>query len=127
MSWSVGTEFEILVDKSIVIGLDDDNEGVNLPSRVESDPLRNGLKRGDVGYDGYVPHLLEGVFFGDEDKFAGSTKTQHFPNEYTLHDAEDGKDRNDSFEVTYGISYGGNKTNSSPENIVDMVNNPMQR
>ena len=60
-------EFQRLVDNNITIG---EPKVINYP--LEEDlflnhgGVRNGLKPGDVGYDGYDLHLFDGVFDDQE-------------------------------------------------------------
>lgn len=85
VAWSVGNDFQTLIKSHEVIGEErsffyGDANSFNLP-------IRNGLKPGDVGYDGYDLHLFDGVF--DELPIAPtpavspmhspiSTKTKHY-------------------------------------------------
>jgi ATP:ADP antiporter, AAA family len=61
IAWSAGEEFQELVSSGKVIG----KKGVQ-PMSAEDPykhlPVRNGLKPGDVGYDGYDLQLFDGVF-----------------------------------------------------------------
>eukprot|EP01035_Chromulina_nebulosa_P017245 gene17245-22773_t len=58
ISWSAGSDFQHYIENHIVIG---ENTGLTI-YEVESLnlPVRNGLKPGDVGYDGYDLHLFDG-------------------------------------------------------------------
>ena len=68
LSWVIGTEFQRLVDNNITIG---EPKVINYP--LEEDlflnhgGIRQGLKPGDVGYDGYDLHLFDGVFDDEEE------------------------------------------------------------
>eukprot|EP00597_Dinobryon_sp_UTEXLB2267_P000499 CAMPEP_0170059058 /NCGR_PEP_ID=MMETSP0019_2-20121128/1465_1 /TAXON_ID=98059 /ORGANISM="Dinobryon sp., Strain UTEXLB2267" /LENGTH=265 /DNA_ID=CAMNT_0010264187 /DNA_START=837 /DNA_END=1634 /DNA_ORIENTATION=+ len=64
LSWVIGTDFQALVKSNTVIG----ETAVAVTYAVDRDgPIRNGLRPGDVGYDGYDLQLFEGVFEDDDD------------------------------------------------------------
>ena len=66
VTWSIGTDFYELVENNKVVG----DELARLRYDVDMDgPIINGLKPGDVGYQGYDPDLFVGVF-EEEDDFA---------------------------------------------------------
>ena len=73
VAFMVGRQFDKLVRDGTIIGNEDDDDvGMELnslknsaaptKSYYDSLPIRNGLRPGDVGYDGYDMHLFEGVF-----------------------------------------------------------------
>jgi AAA family ATP:ADP antiporter len=62
LSWMLGIDFNRLVKKNIVIG-DEIFTGIQYDtSSINNNIVRNGLKHGDVGYDGYDLDLFLGVF-----------------------------------------------------------------
>jgi len=70
--WITGRQFDTLVRDRIIVG-DEDSPTSRLTSlSVDGDryaglEMRNGLKPGDVGYDGYDLHFFEAVFSDDEE------------------------------------------------------------
>lgn len=69
LAWSIGTEFQHLVDNNIVVGSKEKFPVYHLDGLkvgAEGLPTRKGLRPGDVGYDGYTLGLFEGVFEEDE-------------------------------------------------------------
>jgi AAA family ATP:ADP antiporter len=68
--WSIGKEFDRLIETHETVGCD--NKVYNGTYDIDSLPVRNGLRPGDVGYDGYDLKLFEGVF---EDDFLSSRST----------------------------------------------------
>jgi ATP/ADP translocase len=77
LSWSIGKDFHQLIESNTVIGahgiepavphgLDYHGHGYNKHIIADSElAVRNGLRPGDVGYDGYDLKLFEGVFEGE--------------------------------------------------------------
>jgi len=64
LAWSIGDEFTELVQSKTIVGKDV-TAVVHLSEVSElylNLPERNGLRPGDVGYDGYDPQLFDGVF-----------------------------------------------------------------
>lgn len=66
IAWSVGMDFENLLHNHHIIG---DEEFSLFYGNIKDMnlPIRNGLRPGDVGYDGYDLHLFDGVFEEDEE------------------------------------------------------------
>eukprot|EP01041_Mallomonas_annulata_P011656 gene11656-24414_t len=56
LAWNTGKEFDKLIAGKIIVG---ENHTV----RDDKDAVINGLRPGDVGYEGYDPKLFEGVDF----------------------------------------------------------------
>jgi AAA family ATP:ADP antiporter len=63
LAWLIGTEFNRLIEQHITVGCD--SSVFNGSYNVDGLPVRNGLRPGDVGYDGYDLKLFEGVFDDD--------------------------------------------------------------
>jgi ATP/ADP translocase len=80
LTWSIGNDFQDLVDKHQVVGeenlFSDSSPLVISPNpNIIVGPTINGLKPGDVGYTGYDPHLFDGVF--DDDEFQYNINELH--------------------------------------------------
>lgn len=73
LSWMLGIDFNRLVKKKIIIG-DEIFSGIQYDtSSINNNIIRNGVKYGDVGFDGYDLDLFEGVF--DDDEILDETNT----------------------------------------------------
>lgn len=79
LTWSIGKDFQDLVDKHRIVGEEYDEASSIVASLNpnhpyydphhhyhDEGPIINGLKPGDVGYAGYDPELFEGVWEEDE-------------------------------------------------------------
>lgn len=88
-AWQVGTQFQYLVSTGLIVGecsIDEENRHSveaapfrKSSSRHRDDayahlPERNGLRPGDVGYDGYDAELFKGVFDGESDSNSSNNK-----------------------------------------------------
>jgi AAA family ATP:ADP antiporter len=61
--WQIGTMFDGLIEEGRVVGNSRQGMLKALNSRFAHLPVRNGVKPGEVGYDGYDMELFEGVVF----------------------------------------------------------------
>jgi AAA family ATP:ADP antiporter len=69
LAWSIGTDFQELVQRKRIVGDDTIHPVYDLGSYTTSPDLKiyEGKRPGEVGYSGYDLHLFQGVFDDDDD------------------------------------------------------------
>jgi hypothetical protein len=89
LSWSIGNDFNELIDGNLIVGAHGIHHHVHPRGSGSGDRsysnsvygdgellVRNGLRPGDVGYDGYDLKLFEGVFDEDEQQRMDSDRQE---------------------------------------------------
>lgn len=88
LSWVLGSEFELLVERDVIVGEVQDvveeqliSSSINrrlrrtITGKTPELPMRNGLLPGEVGYDGYDLHLFDGVEFESDELDSSMSKS----------------------------------------------------